>query len=295
MSANELYVVTGATGRTGSAAAKTLLDAGKRVRVVVRDEPKGEVWAALGADVAVADFSDFAALCKAFSGADGAYIVSPPQYSSEHLFSQAGAMARSIAKAAKLANLSRLVVLSSIGAEQPEGTGWIAMNRMLEESLSDTRLPVTFLRAAYFMENWAPLVKMAVRQRQLPSFLSPLNQEFPMIAAADIGRMAAEALCENWDGVRVIDLEGPARYSPNDIAEHLSLTLGEAISPCSIPESDWAQSIAGRGFSSAAICGFIEMTQGINTGHIAFDDLLSVERRQGIITLDVVMDTLAAG
>ncbi|WP_167537997.1 NmrA family NAD(P)-binding protein [Vreelandella boliviensis] len=295
MSTTELYVVTGATGRTGSAAAKTLLDAGKRLRVVVRDEPKGEVWAALGAEVAVADFSDSSDLCKAFSGADGAYIVSPQQYSSEDLFSQAELMAHSIAEAAKVAKLPKLVALSSIGAEQPEGTGWIAMNRMLEESLSDTGLPVTFLRAAYFMENWGSLVKMAVHQYQLPSFLSPLNQKFPMIATADIGRIAAEALCENWEGVRIIDLEGPVRYSPKDIAEHLSLKLGEAIQPASIPESDWAQSIAGQGFSSAAISGFIEMTQGINSGHIAFHDRLNVERRTGTVKLDAVIDALAVG
>ncbi|MBD8511249.1 NmrA family NAD(P)-binding protein [Photobacterium sp. CAU 1568] len=295
MSTNELYVVTGATGRTGSAVAKTLLDAGKRVRVVVRDEPAGDVWTTLGAEVAVADFSDGFALCRAFSGADGAYIVSPPQYSSEDLFSQAREMAHTIAAAAKEAKLAKIVALSSIGAEQAEGTGWIAMNRMLEACIIDTGLPVVFLRAAYFMENWRPLVKMAILQRQLPSFLSPLNQKFPMIATPDIGRIAAEVLCEDWRGVRIIDLEGPDRYSPNDVAELVSLKLGEAIQPFSIPESDWAQSIAGQGFSSAAIAGFIEMTQGLNSGHIAFHDRLSIERRLGTVKLDIMIDALAAG
>ncbi|WP_409526509.1 NmrA family NAD(P)-binding protein [Nitrincola sp. MINF-07-Sa-05] len=295
MSTTELYVVIGATGRTGSAAANTLLNAGKRVRVVVRDESQRATWAALGAEVAVADLTDHFSLCKAFADADGAYIVSPPQYSSEKLFSQAEAMARSIADAATNAKLPKLVALSSIGAEQPNGTGWIAMNRMLEESLSGTGIPVTFLRAAYFMENWGALVKIAVEQHQLPSFLSPLNRKFPMIATADIGRIAAEALCENWEGVRIFDLEGPARYSPNNIAEHLSLTLGEAIQPASIPESDWALSIAGQGFSSAAISGFIEMTQGINSGHIAFHDRLNAERRTGSVKLETVIDALAAG
>ncbi len=294
MNTTELYVVTGATGRTGSAVAKTLLDAGKRVRVVMRDESKGEEWTALGAEVAVADFTDRSALSKAFSGADGAYIVSPQQYSSETLFSQAELMAHSFAEAAKVAKLPKLVALSSVGAEQHEGTGWIAMNRMLEESLSVTGIPVTLLRAAYFMENWGPLIKMALQQRQLLSFLSPLNYKFPMIATVDIGRIAAEVLCENWEGVRIIDLEGPTRYSPNDVAEHLSLNLGESVQPTLIPKSDWAQSIAGQGLSSAAISGFIEMTQGLNSGHIAFHDRLNLERRSGTVKLDTVIDTLAA-
>lgn len=295
MSTSELYVVTGATGRTGSAAAKTLLSTGKRVRVVVRGESQGDRWAALGAEVAVADFTEQSSLCDAFSDADGAYIVSPPQYWSEKLFSQAKTMARSIADAAINAKLPKLVALSSIGAEQPNGTGWIAMNRMLEESLSGTGIPATFLRAGYFMENWGALVKIAVEQHQLPSFLSPSNKRVPMIATADIGHIAAEALCESWEGGRIIDLEGPARYCPNDVAEHLSLKLGEAIQTASIPESDWALSIAGQGFSSAAISGFIEMTQGINSGHIAFHDKSNVERRTGSVRLGAVIDALAAG
>lgn len=295
MSTTELYVVTGATGRTGAATAYTLLNAGKRVRVVVREESQGDEWAALGAEVAVADFADHFNMSKAFSGADGAYIVSPPQYASERLFSQAEAMSRSIADAATNAKLPKLVALSSVGAEQANGTGWIGMNRMLEESLSGIGIPVTFLRAAYFMENWGALVNIAVEQRLLPSFLSPLNQKFPMVATADIGRIAAEALCEHWEGVRIIDLEGPARYSPMDVAEQLSLKLGETIQTASIPESDWAMSISGQGFSSAAISGFIEMTQGINSGHIAFHDRLNVECRKGSIELGVVVDALAAG
>lgn len=295
MSTTELYVVTGASGRTGSAAAKTLLNTGKRVRVVVRDKSQGDTWAAIGAEVAVAEFTDHFSLCKAFSDVDGAYIVSPPQYTSEKLFSQAEAMARSIAEAATNAKVPKLVALSSIGAEQPSSTGWIAMNRMLEESLSGTGIPVTLLRAAYFMENWGPLVKIAVEQRQLPSFLSPVNQKIPMIATADIGRIAAKALCESWRGVRSIELEGPARYSPNDVAEHLSVRRGEAIQPASIPESDWAISIAGQGFSSAAITGFTEMTRGINSGHIAFQDGSDIERRTGSVELDAVIDALAAG
>ena len=115
-----------------------------------------------------------------------------------------------------------------------------------------------------------------------------------MIATVDIGRIAAEVLCEKWEGVRIIDLEGPARYSPNDVAEHLSLNLGESVQPTSIPKSDWAQSIAGQGFSSAAISGFIEMTQGLNSGHIAFHDRLNVERRLGTVKLGTLLDTLAA-
>jgi uncharacterized protein YbjT (DUF2867 family) len=293
MSNKELYVVTGVSGRTGSSAASALLNAGKQVRVVVRDKTKGELWIARGAEVAIADISDTQALSNALLDATGAYFVSPPQYSIDNLFEQAAIMARSIANAAKKAQLPKLVVLSSIGAEQSHGTGWIGMNHMLEQHLSQAGLVVTFLRAAYFMENWAPLAKIAATQYQLSSFLAPLNKKFPMIATADIGRIAAEVLCETWDKTRIIELEGPVAYSPDEVAEHLALSLEKAISSILIPESHWSQSVSGQGFSTTAIAGFIEMTQGLNSEHIAFNDHANIERRQGTVSLGTVIDTMS--
>lgn len=121
MNKGELYVVTGVSGRTGSAAACTLLKAGKRVRVVVRDAAKGNVWSNLGAEVAIANFTDISALSNALSGTDGAYIISPPQYTSDDLFTQAEIMADAIAEAAIKAQLPKLVALSSIGADKQNG------------------------------------------------------------------------------------------------------------------------------------------------------------------------------
>lgn len=292
MSNKELYVVTGVSGRTGSAAANALLDAGKRIRVVVRDKRKGDAWSTLGAEVTIADYTDTEALSTALIGASGAYIVSPPQYYNENLFEQADIIAHSITKAVRKAHLPKLVVLSSIGAELQSGTGWIGMNHVLEQHLSQTESAVSFLRAAYFMENWAPLVKIAVTQNEFLSFLAPLNKKFPMIAAEDIGRIAAEVLCENWDETRVIELEGPATYSPDEVAEHVAQSLGKTIPSNLIPELNWLRSVSGQGFSSTAIAGFIEMTKGLNSEHIAFNNNSNIERRQGRITLSTVVNTM---
>ncbi|MDE8602635.1 hypothetical protein M3I01_006800 [Marinomonas sp. RSW2] len=110
-----------------------------------------------------------------------------------------------------------------------------------------------------------------------------------MVATEDVGRIAAESLCENWDGTRIIELEGPAMYSPNEVAMYLSQALGKTINPISIPESNWLQSISGQGFSTAAITGFIEMTQGLNSGHITFNNS-NIDRRQGNISLEVIIN-----
>ena len=59
----------------------------------------------------------------------------------------------------------------SVGADLASGSGWIRMNRMLEQRLSDS-IAATFARGL-FMENWTPMIGQAVATGGLPSFLSP--------------------------------------------------------------------------------------------------------------------------
>ena len=70
-----MFVVLGASGNTGRVVAETLLSQNKKVRVVVRDVAKGQVWKEAGADVSVADVEDGAALERAFSDTKGAPAV----------------------------------------------------------------------------------------------------------------------------------------------------------------------------------------------------------------------------
>ncbi|MGX9889893.1 NAD-dependent epimerase/dehydratase family protein [Streptomyces sp. NPDC002276] len=73
-----LTLVTGATGQVGRRFVPRLLAqarAGERVRVLVRDEARGEPFAELGAEVVLADLRDEDALGKAVSGADAVVNV----------------------------------------------------------------------------------------------------------------------------------------------------------------------------------------------------------------------------
>ena len=76
-----MFVVAGVTGNTGAVVAAALLSENKPVRVIVRDAAKGAPWKAKGAEVAVAALDDPDALAAALSGAEGAYLLSPPDTS----------------------------------------------------------------------------------------------------------------------------------------------------------------------------------------------------------------------
>jgi len=287
-----MYVVTGVTGRTGAIAAQALIDAGVPVRVVVRDRAKAARWAEQGAEVAVADLADSAALTQAFTGARGAYLVKPPNYALDNLFEHADVTARAVAAAVRAAGLPKLVLLSSVGADRPNGTGVIATNRTAERQLAELGIPVAFLRAAYFMENWARVVDPVRMQGILPSLLSPVERAIPMVATDDIGRVAASILQEDWAGIRKIGLEGPAAYSPADIADAFARVLNRPVRPVALEPSGWAGVLAMNPFSTAAIDGFIELNRGLNSGHIDFGSDETVELRKGHVPFERVAEDI---
>ena len=201
-SASLPYAVFGVTGRTGAAAADALLRAGQPVRVVVRDPANGRPWSERGAEVALADLTDMVSMTEALGGVRGAYVVNPQQYSLDDLFERAGLIAETTARAAVAARVPKLVALSSIGADRASGTGWIGMNRMVEQRLREAGVVTTFLRAAYFMENWTPMVGHAVRSGALPTFLAPAGRRIPMVATQDVGSAAAAGARANHFGRR---------------------------------------------------------------------------------------------
>ena len=72
-----MYAGTGITGKVGGVVAR-LLTAGLPVRAVVRDAKKGGPWAKKGCEVVVASITDRGGLTRAFSGADGVFLMTPP-------------------------------------------------------------------------------------------------------------------------------------------------------------------------------------------------------------------------
>ncbi|KAF0813455.1 NAD(P)H azoreductase [Andreprevotia sp. IGB-42] len=286
------YVVFGVTGRTGAAAAETLLRSGHPVRVVVRDPAQGQAWAARGASVAVADMTDLVSMVSALNQAKGAYVVCPQHYDSEDLFERADLIADITARAAIAAKVPRLVALSSVGADRENGTGWIRMNRLFEQRLREAGVPAIFLRAAYFMENWMPLLGLAVHSGRLPTFLAPAQRAIPMVATVDVGRTAAALLQDDGTDTAVVTLTGPKDYAPDDVAAIVSITLHKPVDVAVLPEAAWPQALADAHFSQAALAGFIEMTRGLNGPHIDINSDPGAVGLAGTTTLEQVIAEL---
>ena len=265
-----MYVVSGATGHTGSAVTKTLLEKGLPVRVIVRSEEKGAVFAKLGAEIAVADLQDAAALTEALKSATAFYLMNPPAYQAEDQFAEV----EKVIAAAKTAiennsTLEKIVILSSFGSQLSYGTGNILTTHLLEKAFENSPVPVTFVRAGSFMENWNNVLEAAKTQGVLPGFFHPLDRKLPQVAAADIGRVAAESMQERTVGVEIKELAG-FWTSPIEVAEAAGKVLGKDVTAVAVPREQWI-GILGKNSSPKNAESAAEMFDGINSGHTKFE------------------------
>ena len=151
-----------------------------------------------------------------------------------------------------------MVLLLSIGAHLPDGTGPIRAARYGEQRLTAVAPNVTILRSGYFMENWASGIGIAKEQGLLPSFIPP-QMSIPMISTRDIGRVAAERLMAGGRGHAIVELAGPEEYSPEQVATALGGILGRAVSVQSAPLSVVVPTFTSFGFSTEAAGLFEEM------------------------------------
>jgi len=285
-----MYAITGITGKVGGALARTLLDAGQPVRAVVRDAMRGRSWAERGCDVAVANMDDAAALAAAFAGADGVFILPPSEFDPAPSFPEARAVINAVKTAIESARPGKVVCLSTVGAQATQ-SNLLTQRTLMEQALGKLSMPVTFLRPGWFMENAIWDVAPARAKGVIPSFLRPLDKTVPMVATADVGRVAAQLLQETWNGKRVVELEGPQRVSPNDIAAAFTKILEHPVRAEAVPRETWGTLFLEQGMKDPM--PRIRMLDGFNEGWIDFEgDKATVLK--GRVDLETVLRALVS-
>jgi uncharacterized protein YbjT (DUF2867 family) len=283
-----MFAVTGITGNVGGAVAQSLLAAGQKLRAVVRDERKGEEWKRKGCEAVVADVYDAESLKKAFAGVEGVFIMVPPVFDPQPGFPEAKSMAAALRTALAAAQPRRVVYLSTIGA-QAKHENLLTQHTMIESELRGVAVPITFLRPGWFMENFAWDVAPAREKGVIPSFLSPLDKAFPMVATEDIGRVAAELLGETWTGARVVELEGPRRWSPKDVAATFGKLLRKPVGIEPVPHEKWEEMFRAQGMTNPV--PRVQMLDGFNEGWIDFESG-AAGTRKGKVELEAVLKKL---
>jgi len=280
-----MYVIAGITGNTGGAAARALIAAGQSVRGLTRDASKATEWAGQ-AEVVELELTDTAALTAALTGAKGAYLLVPPHWTTPDFGGYAATIIASITEAVRASGVERVVLLSSIGAELPEGTGPIRVLHTLEGALAE-QPGLTFVRPAYFQENIGGFLEPA-SQGTLPVYLDP-DSEISMVATRDIGAEIARQLLIPADRAElVVQLAGPQEYSFSQVAAALGQALGREVQPLQLPPDAIIEPLRQTGAGQIAEL-YAEMNQALEEGLLHFDPSLPLHRGPTRLA-----DTLAA-
>jgi len=264
-----MYVVTGATGNTGSTVARKLLAQGKKVRVVGRNADRLAPLVSAGAEPFVGEPTDKDALTKAFIGAQAVYVMMPPNFSSQDYRKYQDQVTEAVASAIEKNRVKYAVSLSSIGADKAEKTGPILGLRRLEERLNQiSGLNVFHLRAAYFMEN---TVAQASVIPTLGAAAGPLRPEhrIPMIATRDIGEFAAEVLLGlEFAGQQVQELHGQRDLSYADVTAIIGKAIGKPdLKYRQLTGEQFRGALMQMGMSESIAGLIVEMSAALDSGH----------------------------
>jgi uncharacterized protein YbjT (DUF2867 family) len=265
-----MFVVTGASGNTGSVVANSLLDHGKKVRAIGRHAERLQSLAGRGAEIFIAELSDAEALTRAFKGAEGVYVMIPPNAQSQNFHTEQRAVSEAIGSALEKAGVKHVVALSSVGADKPDRTGPVVGLHELEQRLNKVAgLNVLHLRAGYFMEN---TLGQAAAIKGFGKTAGPLRGDLklPLIATRDIGAAAAEALLQlNFQGQQTRELLGQRDMDMNEV----TAVIGKAIEKpdlqyVQLPDEHIRPVFVQMGMSPNMADLILEMAVALNSGYM---------------------------
>lgn len=202
-------VVTGATGTVGAAVLRQLRADGHEAVAAVPDPDAVE-----GPSVRF-DVLDAATRRPAFAGADGLFLMRPPQFG--------GAALDPVVAAAVAGGVRRVAFLSVLGA----GQNPLLPHRRTERRLEEAPVDAALLRAAYFMQNLSGVHAAEVRAGRLdvPAGAGRTS----MVDARDVAEVAAVWLASGVPGTRALDLTGPEAVDMFEVARVLSEVTGRRV------------------------------------------------------------------
>ena len=254
-----MHIIIGGTGHVGSATARALLRRGEPVTVVTRNAGHAAGLRDAGAKVAVADVRDVPALRAILRTGTTALLLNPPAAPFTDTDAVERANAAAIVDAVTGSGLRKAVAVSTTGARRGERCGDLTVLFEFEEKLKAQAVPVAVNRGVYYMSNWTEMLDTVRHRGKLPSFF-PEDLVIPMVAPDDLGEVAARRLLEPADRTDTIDVEGPRRYTPRDVADAFAHALGRPVDVEVIPRHAWEQTYRQLGFSPEAARSYACMT-----------------------------------
>ena len=215
-------LITGATGNVGLAVIEALMKINQPFEIYagIKDLGKDKlILERFNIKTIAFDFTDINTFKPALVQCDVLFLLRPPQ------ISDVGQFFKPLVETALQCGVKHIVFLSVQGVEKST----IIPHHKIEKLIVDSKIPYTFLRPAYFMQNFTTTLRkdLVVNKR---IFLPAGKAKFTVIDVTDIGKVAAKILTESSNHVnKCYELTNREKLTFGEMAEKLSKGLNTTI------------------------------------------------------------------
>ena len=261
-------VINTPAGNIGGAVANSLIAAGHDLTVISRHPHNCTNLVARGARLVEGSIDEPAVLDRAFTGAQSLFWVTPFAFDQPNYIDWALRVASTAADAARRNGVRRVVLVSSVGAQNEKGVGPIACCRPTELAFARAVPELCCLRAASFMENFLAHVSTMASQGAIYS-PHPTDRAMPMVATRDIASKATEALLgKSWSGVRIVGVHGPEDLDHASAARVISDAIGRPVRHVEVTPDEARLAMVQQGLPAFVADLLADMYRGFREGRM---------------------------
>ena len=254
-----MILITGATGKTGSATAKSLGEKGETFRALIRNEEKKEGLESLGGEVVIGSIENTEVVNQSMQGVKTVLVLLPNSESQL-------ALEKQLVDSAKQAGVERIVKMSSIEAT-PDATSPIPkLHLESEEYIKQSGLAWTMIKPNFYMQNL--LASAGTIKEQGKIFLPMGEGKTGMIDTTDVGKVLAKVLSEDGHESMNHEITGPEILSFYEVAEIFSKALGKQVDYVDVPMDAYKETLGQFLTNQWHLDAVIDLFKGIAEGGI---------------------------
>lgn len=215
-----MILLTGATGKTGSATAIELSNLKVPFRALIRSEEKRGEIEALGGEVIIGSAEDKEIIDQAMIGIEKLLIILPNCENQLEMEMQ-------LVDSAKAEGVQQIVYMSSVEADEECTSPIPKLHWDTEVYIKNSGMQWTMIKPNFYMQNFVGSAKTIVEQNK---FFLPMSEgKTGMIDTRDVGKVIAKVLSEGGHEGQSYQITGPEILSFYDVAEKFSSVLKKEV------------------------------------------------------------------
>jgi uncharacterized protein YbjT (DUF2867 family) len=264
--------LTGSLGNITKPLAEILVAKGHEVKIISSSADRAEEIKSLGAIPLIGSVSDTGFLKDAFIGADAIYTMVPPNFAAPKFRAYIKGIGENYAAAIKESGVKKVVNLSSVGADLPDGTGPIAGLHDVENVFATLNgVDVRHLRAGYFYINFLANIDMVKHANILGSNFGA-DSKLVLVHPRNIAEVAAEVLESNFTGKTIQYVASDDESTPADVANILGTAVGKPALPwIEFSDEDAFNGMVGAGLPEEIAKNYVEMGDAVRSNKLFVD------------------------